>query len=131
MCSPGRWTPTTSPVPAVPSRRTSTPSRTGTSGGPGRGSGPPTPTRSPRVDEVADFELRLVLEVLGPRLGSDVQKVIRAVRAGAWQRDGASVAVLDRVLEPDEFELVQRPRDEHSAKALPGGSGIVWLDTQV
>ncbi|MGH8993793.1 MAG: isoleucine--tRNA ligase [Acidimicrobiia bacterium] len=84
-----------------------------------------------RVEDVADFELRLVLEMLGPRLGPDVQKVIRAVRAGTWRREADTVVVLDRILHPDEFELIQRPRDEGDAKALPGGSGIVQLDTEV
>ena len=84
-----------------------------------------------RLEDIADVELQLALPVLGPRLGPDVQKVIRAAKAGDWRRDGDGVAVLDRVLQPDEFEFVQRARDERNTKALPGGPGIVQLDTEL
>jgi isoleucyl-tRNA synthetase len=81
------------------------------------------------VESVGELRLAVVPAVLGPRLGAEVQKVIRAVREGRWERaaDG-SVEVAGRVLEADEYSLRLVPRDEATAKALPGAGGIVALD---
>jgi len=85
-----------------------------------------------RVDlttEVA-VERRLSLNprVLGPRVGADVQKLLRAAKDGDFELDGDAVVVLGRRLEPDEYEL-----------ALTGGgpgtrvvgSAVVTLDLEV
>src|SRR5262249_31390033 len=40
------------------------------------------------VASAGDFVLQLVPSVLGPRAGGDMQRLIRAVREGAWKRDG-------------------------------------------
>ncbi|MBW3614589.1 MAG: isoleucine--tRNA ligase [Actinobacteria bacterium] len=87
------------------------------------------------TDQIAahgDVVLAVVPSVLGPRLGPDVQKVIKAVRSGDWVRssDGA-VTVLDRVLADDEYTLRLVPRDQERARALPGNDGLVVLDTDI
>ena len=84
------------------------------------------------VEAVGELRMHVVPAVLGPRIGADVQKVIRAVREGHWERgpDG-SVEVAGRVLEPDEYSLRLVPRDERTAKALPGDGGLVMLDVTV
>ncbi|MGI8806759.1 MAG: isoleucine--tRNA ligase, partial [Acidimicrobiales bacterium] len=84
------------------------------------------------VESVGELRLQVVPAVLGPRVGADVQKIIRAVREGQWERtsDG-SVDVGGRVLEPDEYTLRLVPRDERTAKALPGAGGVVALDVTV
>jgi isoleucyl-tRNA synthetase len=84
------------------------------------------------LGEHAELVLQLVPAVLGPRLGPDVQKVIKAVRAGDWTRtaDG-QVVVLDRTLEDDEYTLRLQPRDDSTARALPGNEGLVVLDTEI
>jgi isoleucyl-tRNA synthetase len=84
------------------------------------------------VASVGDEVLQLVPAVLGPRIGPDVQKLIKAVRAGEWERrDDDTVVVSDRVLADDEFTLRLTPRHPDTGRALPGGAGIVMLDVTV
>ena len=79
-----------------------------------------------------EFVLQLVPGVLGPRVGADVQKLIKAVKAGEWERSSdGSVVVQDRTLADDEYSLRLVPRDEATARALPGNVGLVVLDTAV
>jgi isoleucyl-tRNA synthetase len=88
--------------------------------------------------EAAGFGLtqRLVVNAraAGPRLGRDVQTVIRASKSGDWHVDDhGAVYASGMRLEPGEFVLEQEyhqaKRDQHSA-ALHGG-GVVVLDTAV
>ena len=43
------------------------------------------------VGRFADDVLQVVPAAAGPRLGPDVQRVIKAVRAGEWERQGEAV----------------------------------------
>jgi isoleucyl-tRNA synthetase len=74
--------------------------------------------------------LQLVPAVLGPRVGADVQKLIRAVKARDWSRgpDGA-VVVGDRTLAEDEYVLRLVSANEAVSRTLPGDAGLVVLDT--
>src|SRR5215510_7261824 len=75
--------------------------------------------------------LTLVPRVLGPRLGGRVQEVIRAVKAGDWSLvDGRPVASGVR-LEEGEYELKLVAADAEHSAPLPGGEGVVVLDTEV
>jgi isoleucyl-tRNA synthetase len=68
---------------------------------------------------------------LGPRLGKQVQEVIRAVKAGSWSVT-ADVVVADGVeLLPGEYELRLTAADPDSTMSLPGSSGLIALDTRV
>jgi isoleucyl-tRNA synthetase len=78
------------------------------------------------------FELTVNARACGPRLGGDTQKVIRAVKAGEWEHgpDGTVVAGGIPLLENEYSErLVAADRGETAV--LPGGSGLVVLDTEV
>jgi isoleucyl-tRNA synthetase len=68
----------------------------------------------------------------GPRLGADVQKVIRAVKAGEWSttEDGTVVAAGIELLD-GEYERRLVATDTGAAAELPAGSGLVVLDTEV
>jgi len=84
------------------------------------------------TDDVASagrWVLSLVASVLGPRAGADVQRLIRAVRSGSWERhaDG-SVSVLERVLGDDEYTLRLVPTDDAVSRPLGGVGGLVVLD---
>jgi isoleucyl-tRNA synthetase len=83
------------------------------------------------VAAVGQFVLRPNAKVLGPRLGKDVQEVIRAAKAGQWQADGDGVVVAGRRLEPGEFDLALVPREGAVAAALPGNDAVVELDVTV
>jgi isoleucyl-tRNA synthetase len=78
-------------------------------------------------------ELRLTvnLRVLGPRLGKQVQEVIRSIRAGQWTADGDVVSAAGVTLQPGEYELKLTAADPASTAALPGSNGLIALDTYV
>ncbi|HEX2774361.1 MAG TPA: class I tRNA ligase family protein, partial [Micromonosporaceae bacterium] len=86
------------------------------------------------TDEVASYcqqVLTVVPRVLGPRVGGQVQAVIRAVKAGDWELvDGAPVAAGVR-LDEGEYELRLVAADAEHSAPLPGGEGVVVLDTTV
>ena len=78
------------------------------------------------------FELTVNARLAGPRLGKDVQAVIRAVKAGEWTTtpEGRVVAAGIELLEA-EYERRLVSRDPGAAAELPGSSGLVLLDTSV
>ncbi|MGH3992117.1 MAG: DUF5915 domain-containing protein, partial [Pseudonocardiaceae bacterium] len=78
------------------------------------------------------FELTVNARVCGPRLGGDTQKVIRAVKAGEWERgpDG-EVTAGGIVLLAGEYTERLIAADNTETAALPGNSGLVVLDTTV
>jgi isoleucyl-tRNA synthetase len=75
--------------------------------------------------------LTVVPRTLGPRVGGAVQQVIRAVKAGDWSLvDGAPVAA-GITLREGEYELRLVAADAEHSAPLPGGEGVVVLDTAV
>ena len=77
------------------------------------------------------FELAVNPRLLGPRLGAQVQQVIRAVKAGDWAQSGERVIAAGIELEPGEYELRLAAADADSTSALPGNAGLIALDTRV
>ncbi|RZU52555.1 isoleucyl-tRNA synthetase [Krasilnikovia cinnamomea] len=75
--------------------------------------------------------LTVVPRVLGPRVGKQVQQVIKAVKAEEWELvDGAPVAA-GVTLAEGEYELRLVAADVENSAPLPGGAGVVVLDTTV
>jgi isoleucyl-tRNA synthetase len=89
------------------------------------------------VDFVADVAghcrqvLTLVPRLLGPRLGGQVQQVIRAVKAGDWTATDGTVTAGGVALAEGEYELKLVAADPDRSAPLPGGEGVVVLDTAV
>ncbi|MFD0556429.1 isoleucyl-tRNA synthetase [Stackebrandtia endophytica] len=83
------------------------------------------------VDAYCDQTLSLVPRVLGPRLGKDVQRVIKAVKSGDWAADSDGVTAGGVRLEDGEYDLTLTPRAAERTASLPGGDGVVVLDTEV
>lgn len=83
------------------------------------------------VDVHGRFELVVNARAAGPRLGKDVQTVIKAVKAGDWtEKDGVvSAAGID--LLPSEYTQRLVAAEPESTAALPDGAGLVVLDSQV
>jgi isoleucyl-tRNA synthetase len=75
--------------------------------------------------------LSLVPRNLGPRLGGAVQQVIKAVRAGDWSVSSGTVTAGGVELREGEFELKLVAADPDQSASLPGGEGVVVLDTEV
>ncbi|MGO9343845.1 MAG: isoleucine--tRNA ligase [Acidimicrobiales bacterium] len=83
------------------------------------------------VSGVADEVLTVVPAAIGPRLGSQTQKVIAAVKRGDWsRRDNGEIDAAGEVLFDSEYNLLLRPRDPSAARALPDRAGVVRLDTE-
>lgn len=81
------------------------------------------------VDAHGQFQLVVNARAAGPRLGPNVQKVIKAVKAGDWSEvDGRVVAAGVELFE-GEYEQRLVATDPAATAALPGGAGVVVLDT--
>ncbi|WP_328466359.1 isoleucine--tRNA ligase [Actinoplanes sp. NBC_00393] len=86
------------------------------------------------TDDVAAYcqqVLTVVPRALGPRVGKQVQQVIKAVKSGEWQLvDGAPVAA-GVTLADGEYELKLVAADVENSAPLPAGGGVVVLDSAV
>lgn len=83
-----------------------------------------------------DQRLTVHARVAGPRLGREVQKVIQASKSGDWSVDENGVVQAGgMLLEEGEYTLEQaflgEKDDRYSRALLPGGGGVVVLDTHV
>jgi isoleucyl-tRNA synthetase len=67
----------------------------------------------------------------GPRLGKQVQEVIRAVKAGDWSVCGDVVTAGGVRLFDGEYELRLTAADPGSTMSLPGSGGLIALDVRV
>ncbi|GAA3255854.1 isoleucine--tRNA ligase [Dactylosporangium siamense] len=75
--------------------------------------------------------LTLVPRALGPRLGKDVQRVIKAVKAGDWRSADGEVVAGGVALQDGEYDLKLVAADPTRSAPLPGGEGVVVLDSTV
>jgi isoleucyl-tRNA synthetase len=80
---------------------------------------------------LGEFQLTVNPRALGPRLGKQVQEVIRAVKAGQWTQDGDVVTAAGVELQPGEYELRLTAADPDSTTELPGSNGLIALDATV
>ncbi|AYF75605.1 isoleucine--tRNA ligase [Nocardia yunnanensis] len=91
-----------------------------------------------RVDLTTDvaahgrFELVVNARAAGPRIGKDVQTVIKAVKAGEWTEaaDG-TVTAAGIALLPEEYTQRLVAAEPESTAALPGNAGLVVLNSVV
>ncbi len=87
------------------------------------------------TDDVAvhgKFELVVNARAAGPRIGKDVQKVIKAVKSGEWSEDASgAVSAAGIELLPSEYTRKLVAAEPNSTAALPGNTGLVVLDSQV
>jgi isoleucyl-tRNA synthetase len=80
------------------------------------------------VASVASSVLQVVPAALGPRLGGDTQKVIKAVKTGDWHRDGDVVVAGGFTLNEGEYSLRLVAAEGTASAALPDGNSVVVLD---
>ncbi|MGV9710186.1 isoleucine--tRNA ligase [Gordonia sp. NPDC003424] len=88
------------------------------------------------ADTYGRYEIAVNARAAGPRLGKDVQKAIKAVKAGNWAvqtgADGNEVVVADGIeLHDGEYTRKLVAVQPESTAELPGGGGLVVLDTHV
>jgi isoleucyl-tRNA synthetase len=80
---------------------------------------------------LGEFQLTVNPRVLGPRLGKQVQTVIKAVKAGQWTQVHDVVTAAGVDLQAGEYELKLTAADPDSTTSLPGSNGLIALDTAV
>ncbi|WP_370948302.1 isoleucine--tRNA ligase [Amycolatopsis sp. cg5] len=79
-----------------------------------------------------EFQVAVNARAAGPRLGKDVQTVIKAVKAGDWSTSASGAVVAAGIeLVEGEYERKLVAKDSGAAAELPGGGGLVLLDTEV
>jgi isoleucyl-tRNA synthetase len=83
------------------------------------------------VDRFGTRELVLSPQVLGPRLGREMQRVIAAHKSGDWTLDDGRAVVGGVELEPGEFEFRLVSAGEGAVSTLKNSDGVVVLDTEV
>jgi isoleucyl-tRNA synthetase len=83
------------------------------------------------VASIATERLKLVPAKLGPRLGSTVQQVITAHKAGDWTVDDERVVVGGHELRSDEYILELVADDDRASADLGAGAGVIALDIDV
>ncbi|MBL3926357.1 hypothetical protein FH717_24085, partial [Bacteroides thetaiotaomicron] len=77
------------------------------------------------------FEVVVNAKVAGPRLGRDVQKVIKAVKSGNYERQGEGVIADGVALLPGEFSERLVAANPDSTAQIDGVDGLVVLDMTV
>ncbi|MGP6172815.1 isoleucine--tRNA ligase [Corynebacterium sp. A21] len=80
------------------------------------------------VDSVGTFEVVVNAKVAGPRLGRDVQKVIKAVKSGNYTREGETVIADGIELQTGEFSERLVAANPDSTAQIDGEDGLVVLD---
>jgi len=83
------------------------------------------------VASVAAERLQLVPAKLGPRLGSEVQQVIKAHKDGDWSIVDGVVTVAGVELFDGEYTLELVAEDDKASAGLGSGAGVVALDVEV
>ncbi|MGW5318105.1 isoleucine--tRNA ligase [Nocardia thailandica] len=78
------------------------------------------------------FELAVNARAAGPRLGKQVQTVIKAVKAGEWSESADGVVTAAGItLLPEEYTQRLVAAEPESTAALPGNAGLVVLNSHV
>jgi isoleucyl-tRNA synthetase len=83
------------------------------------------------VASVATERLQLVPAKLGPRLGKEVQQVIKAHKSGDWSVVDGLVTVGGQELLDGEYALELVAEDDKASAGLANGGGVVALDVDV
>lgn len=91
---------------------------------------------SSQLKDFGEFVLRPDGQVLGPRLGKDVQQVFAAARKNQWTHNpDGSITIANHILSEDEFELALNPTPnpvtDTAAAALPGNDALVVLNITI
>lgn len=83
------------------------------------------------VDAAGTFEVVVNGKAAGPRLGRDVQRVIKAVKSGNYERHGETVVADGIELKTEEFTERLVAADPDSTARIDGLDGLVVLDREV
>ena len=84
------------------------------------------------IGDSATLNLKPNGNILGPRLGSEVQKVFAAAKRGDWVfAEEGRTEVAGHLLDPQEYDLALEPADPTTTASLRSNDTVVILDTNV
>jgi isoleucyl-tRNA synthetase len=84
------------------------------------------------LETFGSFSLKPTTKVLGPKLGKDVQAVIKAAKADDWTDNGDGTVVVGGFLLGDgEFEMALQSRPGEASAAVRTNDAVVVLDVDV
>ncbi|HAF67937.1 MAG TPA: isoleucine--tRNA ligase, partial [Acidimicrobiaceae bacterium] len=84
------------------------------------------------IGDLANLSLRPNGNLLGPRLGGDVQKVFAAAKQGDWTLlPDDQIAIAGHTLSPEEYELALEPSDTVTTASLRSNESVVVLDMEL
>jgi isoleucyl-tRNA synthetase len=84
------------------------------------------------IGDLADLSLRPNGNLLGPRLGRDVQKVFAAAKQGDWKLlPDQHIEVAGHTLKPEEYEVALEPSDSRNTASLRSNESVVVLDMEL
>ena len=84
------------------------------------------------IGDLANLSLRPNGNLLGPRLGGDVQKVFAAAKQGDWMLlPDDQIAIAGHTLSPEEYELALEPSDTVTTASLRSNESVVVLDMEL
>ena len=80
------------------------------------------------IGELATLSLRPNGNLLGPRLGGEVQKVFAAAKLGKWSLvPGEQIEIAGQILSPEEYEIALEPSDPVNTASLRSNESVVVL----
>ena len=84
------------------------------------------------IGELATLSLRPNGNLLGPRLGGEVQKVFTAAKLGKWSLvPGEQIEIAGQILSPEEYEIALEPSDPVNTASLRSNESVVVLDMEI
>ena len=84
------------------------------------------------IGELATLSLRPNGNLLGPRLGGEVQKVFAAAKLGKWSLvPGEQIEIAGQILSPEEYEIALEPSDPVNTASLRSNESVVVLDMEI
>jgi isoleucyl-tRNA synthetase len=83
------------------------------------------------IEGAAELILNVIPAKVGPRLGAETQKLMRAARNREWQNHEDGVLVAGHVLYPGEYDLHLTPLDQRSVRILGSRQEAVSLELAV
>ncbi len=84
------------------------------------------------IAAVGTFDVVVNARAAGPRLGKDVQRVIKAVKSGNYEVDESGAVIADGIaLQDGEFDRKLVAQDPENTTEIAGVGGLVVLDTTV
>ena len=84
------------------------------------------------IGVLADLSLRPNGNLLGPRLGGEVQKVFAAAKQGKWNLvPGEQIEIAGQILSPEEYEIALEPSDPVNTASLRSNESVVVLDMEI